>query len=102
MQLKGLFVGTLQRIVVGREPAPAPETLAGIRRLQFSCTAGLNMQTERNWVVARRTEGCHGRMSGSPSACRIRQEGKRNVALGPSVSARCSLAMCVVRTESQL
>lgn len=63
-QLSGFLIGTLKRSVVGGKATPALGTWAGISRLQFSYTTGVNMWTERTWLVAR-TKGHHGRMSAS-------------------------------------
>lgn len=61
MQLNSLLIGILKKSALGRQPALALGTLARIRSLQSSCTTGLNMCTERVWVVVERTKGCHGR-----------------------------------------
>lgn len=63
-QLNGFLIGTLNRSVVGGKATPALGTQAGRSRLQFSYTTGVNVWTERTWLVAR-TKGCHGRMSAS-------------------------------------
>lgn len=49
---------------MGGKATPALGTWAGISRPQFSYTTGVNVWTERTWLVVT-TKGCHGRMSAS-------------------------------------